>query len=100
MPQNTSDHLGGMDDIVSLLWLCELLLFIISIQAYSSRQRESATSGCQPAPSIPMKDPLGILQLRNHLRARREHRWPSLRTEILDSAGNDVHTASHRVFSE
>ncbi|CAO1597557.1 hypothetical protein XANCAGTX0491_001364 [Xanthoria calcicola] len=47
-----------------------------------------------------MKDPLGILQLRNHLRAPREHRWPSLLTEILDSAGNDVHTASHCIFTQ
>ena len=100
MPQNASNHLGGMDDTVRLLSLCGLLLFIICIQAYRSRRRESATSGCQPAPSIPMKDPLGILQVRNHLRARREHRWPSLLTEFLDSAGNDVHTATHRIFAQ
>ncbi|KAL8982273.1 MAG: hypothetical protein Q9205_003161 [Flavoplaca limonia] len=47
-----------------------------------------------------MKDPIGFITLRNHVRARQEHRWPSFLVELLESAGKDVHTAWHRVFTQ
>ena len=53
----------------------------------------AAQKGCESAHMVYQRDPWGIMSMLAHFRARRESRWPVLHSEILDKAGENVHTA-------
>ena len=87
--------------IVILLFLSSsAFLLISSIFNGVWKRRKLIHFDCRAAPEVPSNDKLGLSKLYDHIRARREHRWPSFLAETLDSAGENVHTASHRAVNQ
>ena len=84
---------------VLLLLLCCILLLVKHWHLYALKKQKIAESGCKPVAKIPLKDKLGIKKLGDHVRARKEHRWPSFLIETLEDAGEHVYTASHRAIN-
>lgn len=88
-----------MATLILLLLSSSAFLILRSLLYHIRRQREFGHLGCMPAVEVPSNDKLGLSKVYGHLRARRESRWPSFLAEVLDSAGENVHTASHWAIS-
>ena len=75
-----------------------VLLLIKTIATLMARRRyraEAARQGCEPAPLVPEKGLLGLIRVRDNLKAIREERGPQLYVEALKeiSTSEEIHTA-------
>ena len=86
--------------VILLLFSSSAFLIINFLFKHQWKRRELSLYGCMAAPEVPSNDKLGLSKLYDHLRARTEHRWPSFLAATLDSAGENVHTASHRAVNQ
>lgn len=85
--------------LVLLPLLCTIVLLVKHLHLYVLRKQKRTRSGCKPVAKIPLEDKLGIRKLGDHVRARKEHRFPSFLIETLQDAGEQVYTASHRAVN-
>lgn len=68
---------------------------IATLTAKRRHQAKAARRGCEPAPVVPKKGILGLIRVRDNLKAIREERGPQLYVEALNEVGTreDIHTA-------
>ena len=74
-----------------------LLLLVSKLVASRKRKLEAARRGCGRLSVVPGNDFLGITRLRQFLQARREKRALPWMLDLMDSAGQDVHTAKDTI---
>ena len=78
---------------------CLVILILTKIIAnFKARRRyhaQAARQGCEPVPVVPEKGFLGLIRVRDNLKAIREERGPQLYVEALNELGasEDIHTA-------
>ena len=85
--------------LVALPLFWSIVLLVRHLELHRLKNQKIIRSGCKPVANIPTKDKLGINKLRDHVRARKLHRWPSFLIQTLEDAGEHVHTASHRAVN-
>lgn len=85
--------------LLLLSLICIIILLVEHLHTSASKRQQIEHSGCQLVPKIPLRDKLGIRKLRDHVQARKEHRFPSFLIETLDNVGENIHTASHQAVN-
>lgn len=75
-----------------------LLLFASHLWTRRKHSKEAAIRGCGRLPAIPRNDPLGLIRFRELIRARREERVLPWMVEVMDLAGQNVHTAKDTIL--
>ena len=74
-----------------------LLLLVSKLVASRKRKVEAARRGCGHLPVVPGNDYLGITRFRQYLQARREKQALPWMVDVMDTAGQDVHTAKDTI---
>ena len=92
-------HLSLFLTLVSLAAALPLFKLIWS---YITRRRhdaaESARRDCEPAPKPSRRDPFGLFELLEILKAQREERGPQHIVHLIDKIGTDTHTIQIRIL--
>lgn len=86
--------------LLSLCIGCGLVILILTktVASLAGRRRyhvEAARQGCEAAPLVPKKGFLGLIRVRDNLKAIQEERGPQLYVEALNEMGTseNIHTA-------
>ena len=77
---------------------CVFLLAVIHLWNLRKDRKEAASRGCSHLAVVPHNDPLGIFRFWQLLQARRERRMLPWMVDVMDSAGQDVHTSKDTVL--
>lgn len=82
----------GIACCLAVLLVTKTIATLIAKRRY---QAKAARQGCEPAPLVPKKGLLGLIRVRDNLKAIREERGPQLYVEALNEIGTseDIHTA-------
>lgn len=75
-----------------------LLVLACKYMAYRKRKAEAARRGCGHLPVVPRNDPLGLTRFWQLLKARREKQTLPWMVAVMDSVGQDVHTAKDTII--
>jgi cytochrome P450 len=79
---------------VSIIGLACLITFqIITVKLNRRRyERDSASRGCRPAPTLRSNNLLGTSRLKESIRATKEDRGPQYVISAMNDVGSDIHT--------
>ena len=75
-----------------------LLVLAANFLANRKYKAKAAFRECGSLPFVPRNDPLGLTRFWQMLKARREKRALPWMVEVMDSAGQDVHTAQDKIL--
>lgn len=85
---------------LSIICAAALLLLVLAsnLLAYRKHKAEAASRGCGHLPVVPRNDILGLIRFWQLLKASREKRALPWMIAVMDSAGQEVHTAKDTII--
>ena len=75
-----------------------LIALASNLLANKKYKAKAAVRGCGSVPFVPRNDPLGLTRFWQMLKARRKKRALPWMVEVMDSAGQEVHTAQDKII--